>query len=134
MSALPLFSAKKRVMIEQYIQAYNAMDVEGMMENLDQTIEFEFQLDGRIEMKITGFREFREQAEKNLLNFSHRHQKIMGYRMEGNSIFVNIEFRGTISPEFAQSDNQILELKGTAEFVFFEGKIIQIIERCKQNV
>lgn len=134
MSALPLFPAKKRLMIEQYIQAYNAMDVEGMMENLDQTIEFEFQLNGRIEMKITGFREFRDQAEKNIQNFSFRQQKIMGYRMEGNSIFVNIEFKGILSPEVAQTENQTLELKGNTEFVFFEGKIIQIIERCQQKV
>jgi hypothetical protein len=130
MSALPLFSAKKRAMIEQYIQAYNAMDIKGMVENLDQTIEFEFQLNGRVEMKITGIREFRDQAEKNLLNFTQRHQKIMGYRMQNDSIFVDIEFKGTFSPEVATFEQQTIDLKGTIEFVFFEGKIIQIIERC----
>lgn len=130
MTSLPLFSDQKKAKIEQYIQAYNAMDIEGMMDNLDQTIEFEFQLDGRIEMKITGFREFRDQAEKNLANFSQREQKILGFKAEGNSIFVDIEFTGIVAPEFAQKPNQVIQLKGTSEFLFFEGKISQIIERC----
>ena len=117
--------------IEEYIAAYNEMNIPEMVRNFDQTIEFENQIDGRITLKLTGYNEFIEHAEKAKSYFSSRKQTLSNWNFEGNIVKVDVAFEGILAIELMDDKmpGDELQIKGTSEYVFFGNKIIQIIDR-----
>lgn len=126
-----MFPSHFKRIIENYLDAYNQMDVQRMMENFDQTIEFEHQVDGRIILKLTGFREFKEQAELAKSIFISRKQTPSNWQFEGTKVIVKIDFEGILAQDLQDNlkAGDTLIMHGESEFVFFQNKIIQIIDR-----
>lgn len=128
-----MFQAFYKQIIEEYIQAYNEMDVENMMLNMDQTIEYEQQINRRIQLKLTGFREFKDHAELSKQLVTSRKQTAKNFEFEGNAVFVEIEFEGILAKDLDlhHKKSNHFQTTSTSEFVFFQNKIIQIIEKLK---
>lgn len=126
-----MFPSHFKRIIENYLDAYNQMDVHRMMENFDQTIEFEHQVDGRIVLKLTGFREFKEQAELAKSIFIKRRQTPSNWQFEGTKVIVKIDFEGILAQDIQDNlkAGDTLKMQGESEFVFFQNKIIQITDR-----
>lgn len=120
-----------KTIIKNYIKAYNSFDIKGMLSDLDSTIEFENQVDGRITLKITGIREFEEQAIRAKNYFMRRQMKVTGWHFENNVITVDVIFEGILAVDSLDDPKmgEILKIKGISEFTFFGEKIIQIVEK-----
>lgn len=114
--------------IEQYIYAYNAFDVEGMCEHLDADIVFENISNGDINLTTRGIEEFREQVEAATTYFTEREQRITAWDIQDQQVLVEIAYAGILAIELPNglTAGDTLNLTGQSIFEFQDGKIIHI--------
>ena len=74
-------TASHKLMIEQYLQAYNQFDIPGMLAHLHPDIEFKNISNGEITLSLQGIEAFREQASQAAQYFRVRKQSITIYRL-----------------------------------------------------
>jgi hypothetical protein len=86
--------AAMRNVVEQYLQAYNAMDVEGMLACMAQGVVFENFAGGTMTARATGKAELRAMALEAVKLFTHRCQTMTGYRESEGQAEVEIDFEG----------------------------------------
>ena len=114
--------------IENYINAYNNFDVEGMLLQLHPEVEFENITDGEVTTSLKGSEAFRQQAEEATNYFTQREQKITKLTIADNTAEVQIDYSATLAlnlPNGLKAGDK-LELKGRSVFTFKEGKIIRL--------
>lgn len=116
---------KNMEIIENYIKAYNAFDIDAMVNLLHKEIVFKNFSNGKINTETKGIPAFRELAEKSSNVFSTRHQTIQDYRVADQHIAVHIDYEAILavdlSPELKSGDK--IELQGKSIFEIHEGKI-----------
>ena len=122
---------QSKTLIERYIQAYNAFDVEGMLSGLHHEVIFENQSNGETTLSTKGIEQFKTQAEAALQYFTERQQQIESWEFNDQSILVNIDYKAVLAIDFpnGMKAGDALEIKGSSEFRFSDGKIIRIIDR-----
>jgi len=79
----------KRRLIEHYLAAYNAFDLEGIMSVIHPDIEFKNISGGQVNATAAGEKEFRQLAEQSKSLFSSRKQTITGFTSNGCSPCLN---------------------------------------------
>ena len=72
-----------RSLIERYITAYNAFDVDGMLSAIHSDIDFQNISGGAITATASGIDEFRSLAEQSRSYFSSRRQTITNLAVDG---------------------------------------------------
>lgn len=115
--------------IENYIEAYNNFDVEGMILNLHDEIEFQNSSNGVVNLEIHGKSNFQKQAEQATQLFTEREQKITDMQFTAdNEVQIHCDYRGVLAISFPNglSRGDEIKLKGTSVFRFREGMIIFI--------
>lgn len=121
--------------IERYIDAYNAFDVGGLVQDLHEDVSFSNQSAGVTTHETRGRAAFRAQAEEAANMFSARKQTIERVTKvveETNpSVTVDIDYSATLAKDLpnGMKAGQNLEMAGESEFRFAQGKIISIIDR-----
>jgi len=117
-------------LIQNYIQAYNSMDLEGMLATLTEDIVFENIQNDDIPMKLEGKEAFREQALQAMSNFSERKQIITNISHWEKTSETEIHYRGVLALDFPNGlkKGQAIELKGKSIFEFMEGKISRLTD------
>lgn len=117
-------------LIQNYIQAYNNMDLEGMLATLTEDIVFENIQNGEISMKLEGKEAFREQALKAISYFSERKQIITNISHLEKTSETEIQYRAVMALDFPNGlkKSQVIELKGKSIFEFMEGKISRLTD------
>ncbi len=114
--------------IESYIRAYNSFDIENMLRNLHENIEFKNVSNGEVNLRTDGIAEFKTQAEQAKSIFSKREQKITNLHSDENKVEVEISYTGILAvdlPNGLKSGSRI-ELNGQSIFTFQGDKIIKI--------
>jgi len=119
---------QKIEIVKNYIYAYNHFDVKGMLKNLSSDIVFKNSTNEEIDLITNGIEEFKAQAEKATSFFSHREQKIINTKQEGNVLTIDIDYQGTLKVNFPNGlrKGEIIHLKGKSVFTFREHQIIEI--------
>jgi len=122
---------KKIKAIENYIQAYNAFDINGMIKDFHQEIIFENITDGKVDLTTMGLAEFSDQAEKAKQYFTERKQTIDSWNFEENIVTIDISYEGILAIDLPNGamTGDTLALKGQSEFIFQGDKIISIKDR-----
>lgn len=117
-------------LIQNYIQAYNNMDLEGMLATLTEDIVFENIQNGEISMKLEGKEAFREQALQAISYFSERKQIITNISHLEKTSETEIQYRAVMALDFPNGlkKSQVIELKGKSIFEFMEGKISRLTD------
>ena len=112
--------------VEKYVTAYNAFDVNGMTENMHSDIVFENVSGGEVDLTTRGLTDFKAQAEKAKAIFSKRKQTILNWEFVDELVRIEIQYEGELAIDLPSGLNEgdILELYGFSEFTFKEGKII----------
>ena len=112
--------------VEKYVTAYNAFDVNGMTENMHSDIVFENVSGGEVDLTTRGLTDFKAQAEKAKAIFSKRKQTILNWEFVDELVRIEIQDVGELAIDLPSGLNEgdILELYGFSEFTFKEGKII----------
>ncbi len=114
--------------IESYIRAYNSFDIENMLSNLHENIEFKNISNGEVNLTTNGLTEFKTQAEQAKSIFSKREQKLTNLHLDENKVEVEISYTGILAvdlPNGLKSGSRI-ELNGQSIFTFQGDKIIKI--------
>jgi len=118
-------SKETKEIIENYIEAYNAFDVTGMVQLLHREIVFRNYANGEMNTETNGIEEFRTLAEQSSQIFSSRRQTIVGCSASPNQVEIQIKYEGTIAvdlPNGLKAGDQ-LQLEGKSVFQLLDGKI-----------
>lgn len=115
--------------IEDYIDAYNNFDIEGMLSKLHHTVVFKNLTNGEVDLITNGLEEFKAQSEKAAAYFSQRKQTITDIQISDQKAEVLIDYHAVLAIDFPNGlkTSDQLELKGKSIF-FFEDSLIVSIE------
>ncbi|MDY6939973.1 MAG: nuclear transport factor 2 family protein [Cyanobacteriota bacterium] len=122
---------EKRDLIERYLSAYNAFDVDGMMDTLHPQIEFENISGGEVNATASGADEFRQIAQRATGLFSSRNQTVRVFEANEKGAAIEVSYEGVLAADLpnGMKAGEILQLNGRSEFEFKEGKISRIVDR-----
>ncbi|WP_420880675.1 nuclear transport factor 2 family protein [Rhodococcus sp. (in: high G+C Gram-positive bacteria)] len=117
--------------INQYISAYNTFDVSGMLATLTPDVHFEHYVGDERTSESFGWEDFRRLAEHAVTLFTEREQHITEINFEQRTATAQIEYRGRLAVDLPNGPlaGSIVELRGTTEFTFHNGKIARIVDR-----
>ena len=116
--------------INNYIDAYNRFDVEGMLADIESNIVFEHISDGEPHMSLAGISVFREEAEQARNYFSSRKQTVESYQHREDETEIVISFQAILAVDFPDGlkKGDELTLKGRSIFKFLDNKIIKLTD------
>lgn len=122
---------KQKQMITNYVEAYNAFDVDGMLTHLHPDVHFENISADEVNLTTEGVREFAAQAEAAKAYFKKRRQTITAWSFEEDKVTINIDYFGLLAIDLpnGMKAGDTLEMQGQSTFGFSGGKIIEIIDR-----
>lgn len=118
-------------LINRYIAAYNAFDVEGMLAVLAPDIRFENYSGDELTAASTGIGEFRQLAQRAKALFSEREQRITAIESREGALIARIAYRGCLAADIPDGPRAgtVLDLRGTSAFWFDQGRIAKIVDR-----
>lgn len=118
-------------LIQNYIDAYNAFDVDSMLTLLSPEVRFENWSGGQLTTEASGIDEFRQLADQARTMFSEREQRITSIAQRDDSVIVSIAYRGQLAVDIPNGPRAgtVLALSGEAEFAFKDGLIVRIVDR-----
>jgi hypothetical protein len=124
-------AAEQRELIDKFIAAYNAFDIDGMTAVLAPDVRFENYSGGVLTASTTGLDQFRQLAEQSKTMFSEREQRITSSAFDENAATVTIAYRGRLAVDIPNgpSAGTLVELEGGSEYTFGDGKITKIVDR-----
>ncbi|MEO1051018.1 MAG: nuclear transport factor 2 family protein [Bacteroidota bacterium] len=122
---------ERKLIIENYIKAYNGFDIDGMVKDLDKAVVFENVTNGEVDLTTNGVEEFRKQAESATAYFREREQSVQSWDFKENEIIVDIAYKAILAIELpnGMKPGDTLELKGQSVFTFKDGKVVKIQDR-----
>lgn len=121
---------EKRQLVEAYVDAYNAFDVDGMMATLHPEIEFTNVSGGDVTAKASGISAFRQMAEQATQMFAFRKQTLMSFEVSEEGAIITIAYQGTLAVDLPNGlkAGDALHLDGRSEFRFQEGRIVWLAD------
>lgn len=121
---------EKRSIIERYLNAYNAFDIDVMMSVIHPDIEFKNVSSGEVNATASGANEFRKLAEQSKGLFSMRNQTITSFETKDDQAFIDVAYEGVLASDLpnGMKAGQTLRLNGRSEFSFRDGKIYRIAD------
>ena len=126
-----MLEARQRDLIDRYLAAYNALDIEAMLAQLDPAIRFENYSGGQLTADASGIDEFRRLAEQAKDLFSEREQRVTSLARRGATVVAEIAWRGRIAAGIRGGPpaGTLLEMRGSSEFDFGDSGITKIVDR-----
>jgi ketosteroid isomerase-like protein len=120
----------KMSLIQSYIAAYNASDIDGIMAVIHPEIEFKNVSGGEVNATASGEDEFRHLAEKSKELFRSRKQTIINSLSTSDQMTIEVAFEGVLKSDLKNGlrAGETLRLNGRSEFTFRDGKIYRIID------
>jgi ketosteroid isomerase-like protein len=119
-----------RALIECYLDAYNAFDIDAMMAVMHPDVEFKNISGGQVDATAHGVDELRQMAEASKKYFSSRRQTITAFTADGDKASIEVAFEAVPAldlPNGAKA-GRTLRLNGRSEFAFRDGKISSITD------
>ena len=119
---------EKRSLVECYLAAYNAFDIDGMMAVIHPDIEFKNVSGGQVNATTSGSGDFRLLAEKSSELFRSRKQKILTFWSNADQASIAVAFEGVLASDLpnGMKAGETLRLNGRSELTFCDGKIYRI--------
>jgi SnoaL-like domain len=127
---MSLTAAQKRALIQQYIDAYNDFDIDGMLGNAHAEVEFADISGGVVNVSTKGIDELRQLAETSKTLFSERHQEILAFEAGEDTASISVAFRAVLASDLpgGKKKGEHLKLTGRSEFRFRGGLIDRITD------
>jgi ketosteroid isomerase-like protein len=122
--------AEMRDLIQQYIDAYNCFDVEGMLATVHPEVEFRNVSKGEVTAAAMGIDALRSLAEESKMLFSEREQTVSAFDSGDDCANASVGFRAMLACDLpnGMKKGQELRLTGRSEFRFRDGMIFQITD------
>jgi len=124
-------NASRKAVIDRYLAAYNAFDIDGMLAVLTPDVRFENVAGGTVNAEAYGIEAFRGLAEQGSRLFSARAQQLSGLAFDGDTAYADIGWRGTLAVDVPGGPRAgtMLELQGRSEFTFVGERIARLVDR-----
>jgi len=118
-------------LIERYVAAYNAFDVEGMLATLAADVRFENWSGGRLTVASDGRDAFRVLAEQAKTMFAEREQRLTALAPRGDALVAAIAWRGQLAVDVPGGPpaGTRLALRGESEYVVRDGRLALVVDR-----
>ena len=119
-----------RSLVDQYLDAYNRRDVDGMLAGVHPQVEFKNISAGVVNASARGVAELRNLAQQSLSLFSERRQVIESFEGQGSRAVASITFYAVVAKDLPNGlkKGQVLNLSGRSEFEFQDGAISKITD------
>jgi hypothetical protein len=104
--------------IQNYMDGYNAFDVDKMVADFDDRIIFLNIQDGAITLSLEGVEAFRLQAEIAKSYFTTRQQTIRSFTHTNDTTEVALEYKAVLATDFPNGMKQGQELQLNGKSVF----------------
>ena len=113
-----------------YLRAYNAKDVSGMLSLFDDNCAFENISAGKVTVRTKGKAELAALAQKSTEAFASREQRVLSLTEEAGRLVAEIDYQAVLckdlSPELKAGST--LTLRGISVFEFLNGKIVRLTD------
>lgn len=119
-----------RKIVEDYIDAYNRLDVDGMLADADPEIEFENISSGEVTLRTKGIEDLRKQARESARFFVERRQEITAMTVREDEVEVEVNFTGILAADLSEElrAGHQLRLKGRSIFRFRQDRIVELTD------
>ena len=116
----------KRI-IDEYIKAYNEFDVDGMIRNIHEDMEFKNIASGKVNFELKGKNAFKKQIKQAFSIFNKREMKIIEQKFGDDIVENKIDFKGVLAVDITELKKyDLIKLQSKSIFQFKNGKIILI--------
>lgn len=109
-----------KTLIERYVDCYNAMDIDGMLDCVDETIVFENVSNAGNSMRLQGKEALREIAGLGAQAFTYRRQNVVQLICDeaARSAAAEVQFRGIAALDLPNGTKkgESVELRGVSVF------------------
>ena len=118
-------------LIERYVAAYNAFDVDGMLDTLSPDVRFENWSGGHLTAASDGRDAFRILAEQARTMFAEREQRVTALAPRGDTLVAAIAWRGQLAIDVPGGPpvGTRLAVRGESEFVVRDGQLALVVDR-----
>jgi len=118
-------------LIERYVAAYNAFDVDGMLDTLASDVRFENWSGGQMTASSDGRDAFRVLAEQARTMFAAREQRVTALAPRGDALVAAIAWRGQLAVDVpgGPAAGTELSLRGESEFMVRDGRLALVVDR-----
>ena len=116
--------------VARYIDAYNRMNVQAMLDCLSGDVRFINRSNGETTNETHGIEAFRALAEQGVQLFAEREQTILDCIAIDDRAAVRIGYRAKVNTDLPNGwkAGQEIEMTGTSFFMISEGKISEVID------
>ena len=116
--------------VARYIDAYNRMNVQAMLDCLSGDVRFINRSNGETTNETHGIEAFRALAEQGVQLFAEREQTILDCIAIDDRAAVRIGYRAKVKTDLPDGwkAGQEIEMTGTSFFMISEGKISEVID------
>ncbi len=121
---------EQRFLIDRYIAAYNAFDIDGMMATVSPDVQFKNVSGGEVNATASDASEFRQLAEQSKELFSSRNQTVRTFESDEDKAVIEVAYEAVLASDLpnGMKAGETLRLKGRSEFVFRGGRICQLAD------
>lgn len=122
---------KRKNIVESYVNAYNAFDVDGMVKDVHPDVVFENITNDEVNLTTKGSQAFKAQAEKAKSYFSHRKQSIQSWHFDRTSVKIQIDYNAILAIDLpnGMKKGDTLQLSGESVFEFQNDLIVKIQDK-----
>ena len=116
--------------VARYIDAYNRMNVQAMLDSLSGEVRFINRSNGETTNETHGIEAFRALAEQGVQLFAEREQTILDCIAIDDRAAVRIGYRAKVKTDLPNGwkAGQEIKMTGTSFFMISEGKISEVID------
>ena len=116
--------------VARYIDAYNRMNVQAMLDCLSGDVRFINRSNGETTNETHGIQAFRALAEQGVQLFAEREQTILDCIAIDDRAAVRIGYRAKVKTDLPNGwkAGQEIKMTGTSFFMISEGKISEVID------
>ena len=116
--------------VARYIDAYNRMNVQAMLDCLSGDVRFINKSNGETTNETHGIEAFRALAEQGVQLFAEREQTILDCIAIDDRAAVRIGYRAKVKTDLPNGwkAGQEVKMTGTSFFMISEGKISEVID------
>ena len=116
--------------VARYLDAYNGMNVQAMLDCLSGDVRFINRSNGETTNETHGIEAFRALAEQGVQLFAEREQTILDCIAIDDRAAVRIGYRAKVKTDLPNGwkAGQEVEMTGTSFFMISEGKISEVID------
>ncbi len=121
---------KREEIIKNYVDGYNAFDIDKMVRDFNEAIIFKNINNDEVTIVLNGIEAFRKQADQAKSYFESRLQTIKSFKHKGDTTEIEIDYIATLASDLPNGlkKGEQIDLSGRSIFKFSEDQIVELID------